>query len=58
MTRRPPGRVGRSPAGQGIVEFGLILALAVLIALVIIVFLSPQLAWVLSLIGTEIDQAR
>ncbi len=52
------GRARRPPAGQGFVEFGLILALAVLIALVIILFLSPQLAWVLSLIGTEIDQAR
>jgi Flp pilus assembly pilin Flp len=44
-------------AGQGLVEFGLIIALVVVIALIALVFLGPQLAWALSLIGTEIDKA-
>ncbi len=46
-----------SAAGQGIVEFGLILALAALVAAGILVFLRPQLAWVLSMIGSEVDKA-
>jgi hypothetical protein len=44
-------------AGQGIVEFGLILGLAVLVAAVVLVVFRPQLAWVLSLIGSEVDKA-
>ncbi len=43
--------------GQGIVEFGVILGLAVLVAVAILVFLRPQLAWVLSMIGSEVDKA-
>jgi len=46
-----------SAAGQGIVEFGLILALAVLVAAAILVFLRPQLAWALSMIGSEVDKS-
>ena len=46
-----------SAAGQGIVEFGLILALAVLVAVAILVFLRPQLAWALSMIGSEVDKS-
>jgi len=44
-------------AGQGLVEYALILALVVIIAAVALVFFGPQLAWALSLIGTEIDKA-
>ena len=43
--------------GQGIVEFGLILALAVLVAGAILVLLRPQLAWALSMIGSEVDKS-
>jgi Flp pilus assembly pilin Flp len=43
--------------GQGIVEFGLILALVVVIAVIVLVFFGPQLAWALSLIGTQVDKA-
>jgi Flp pilus assembly pilin Flp len=46
-----------SAAGQGIVEFGLILALAILVAVAILVFLRPQLAWALSMIGSEVDKS-
>ena len=38
-------------------EYGLILSLAVVIAVVALVFFGPQLAWALSLIGTQIDKA-
>jgi Flp pilus assembly pilin Flp len=50
-----PSRSG--PAGQGLVEFGLILALVAVIAVVALVFFGPQLAWALSLIGTQIDKS-
>jgi Flp pilus assembly pilin Flp len=43
--------------GQGIVEFGLILALAAVVAAAVLVFLRPQLAWVLSLIGSEVEKS-
>jgi Flp pilus assembly pilin Flp len=51
--RRPPS----DAAGQGLVEFSLILALVVVIAVIALVFFGPQLAWALSLIGTEIDKS-
>ena len=51
--RRPPS----GDAGQGLVEFGLIIALVVVIAVIALVFFGPQLAWALSLIGTEIDKS-
>jgi Flp pilus assembly pilin Flp len=44
-------------AGQGLVEFGLILALVAIIAVVALIFFGPQLAWALSLIGTQIDKS-
>ena len=44
-------------AGQGLVEYGLILSLTVVIAVIALVFFGPQLAWALSLIGTQIDKA-
>jgi len=44
-------------AGQGIVEFGLILALAAAVAIVVLVLFRPQLAFVLSLIGSEVEKS-
>jgi Flp pilus assembly pilin Flp len=52
MRRRAPGA-----AGQGFVEFGLILALALLVAVAALVLFRPQLAWVLSMIGSEVDKS-
>ena len=46
----------RRDAGQGLVEFGLILSLLVLVAVVTLMFFSPQLSWVLSLIGVGIER--
>ena len=59
MRFRPGGAVGEGlgGAGQGLVEYALILALVVIIATVALVFLGPQLAWALSLIGTQVDKA-
>jgi Flp pilus assembly pilin Flp len=51
--RRPAAR----GAGQGLVEFGMILALVLLIATIALVLFGPQLAWALSLIGTQVDKA-
>ena len=44
-------------AGQGFVEFGVILALAALVAVAVLVLLRPQLAWILSMIGSEVDKS-
>ena len=49
------GRLGAT--GQGLVEYALILALVVIIAAIALVFFGPQLAWALSLIGTQVDRA-
>jgi Flp pilus assembly pilin Flp len=59
MRFRPGGAVGEGlgGAGQGLVEYALILALVVIIATVALVFFGPQLAWALSLIGTQVDKA-
>jgi Flp pilus assembly pilin Flp len=46
----------REELGQGLVEFGLILSLIVVVAVVVLVFFGPQLSWVLSLIGTGIER--
>jgi len=50
-------RQGSGAAGQGLVEYALIVTLVIIIAAVLLVFFGPQLAWALSLIGTEIDKA-
>ena len=50
-------RLASGAAGQGLVEYTLILALVVIIAAVVLLFFGPQLAWALSLIGTQIDRA-
>jgi len=44
-------------AGQGMVEFGVILGLAIIVAVVVLVAFRPQLAFVLSLIGSEVDKS-
>ena len=46
-----------SIAGQGLVEYGLILSLIALVAVVALVFFGDQLAAALELIGDEIDRA-
>jgi Flp pilus assembly pilin Flp len=43
--------------GQGIVEYGLILALSAVVTIVVLVFLGPTLADVLEVIGKAIDAA-
>jgi Flp pilus assembly pilin Flp len=50
-------RPASGAAGQGLVEYALILALAIIVAVVVLVFFGPQLAWALSLIGTQVDKA-
>jgi Flp pilus assembly pilin Flp len=50
-------RPASGTAGQGLVEYALILTLVVIIAVIALVFFGPQLAWALSLIGTQIDRA-
>ena len=50
-------RLASGAGGQGLVEYTLILTLVVIIATVMLLFFGPQLAWALSLIGTEIDKA-
>jgi len=59
MRFRPGGAVGEGlgAAGQGLVEYALILVLMIIIATVALVFFGPQLAWALSLIGTQVDKA-
>lgn len=42
--------------GQGVVEFGLILAIAAVVAVVAIVFFGPQLAEILDVIGTQLER--
>jgi Flp pilus assembly pilin Flp len=42
--------------GQGVVEFGLILAIAAIVAVVAVVFFGPQLAAILDLIGAQVER--
>ena len=51
---------GRSPgsgAGQGLVEYSLILALIAIVAVVALVFFGDAIAAILQFIGDEIDRA-
>ncbi len=48
----------RNAAGQGIVEYGLILSLMAVVAIVILVVFGRTLADVLAAIGTAIDRAN
>ena len=43
--------------GQGIVEYGLILALSALVAIIVLVFFGGTLSAVLEAIGQAIEQA-
>lgn len=43
--------------GQGVVEYGLILALSALVAIVVLVFFGGTLSAVLEAIGDAIEQA-
>jgi pilus assembly protein Flp/PilA len=49
------GRGLRSEDGQGVAEYGLILALIVLIALAALLFLGPQISSILSAIAEQIQ---
>ena len=42
--------------GQGVVEFGLILAIAAIVAVVAVVFFGPVLAGILDLIGAQVER--
>ena len=55
--RRPPSVVARD-AGQGLVEFGIILGLTALVTVIALVFFGGALAFALSLLGQAIDSAR
>ena len=48
---------GGAELGQGVVEYGLILALSALVAVVILVFFGGTLSAILEVIGEAIDQA-
>jgi hypothetical protein len=57
--RRSPNHGAQSApraAGQGIVEFGAILGLAAAVAVVVLVLFRSQLAFVLSLVGAEVER--
>jgi hypothetical protein len=49
--------VSQLSKGQGFVEYALILGLAALVAFVALTFFSPQIAFVLSIIGAEIERS-
>ena len=57
LVRLAFGRLRLPMAGQGLVEYGLILSLIVLVAVISLVFFGDQLAAALELIGDEIDRA-
>ncbi len=65
MKMLPPGVIGgqlrwpagRGDAGQGIVEYGLILGLAALVTVISLVFFGGALAVALSLLGQAIDSS-
>ena len=46
-----------SSEGQGVVEYGLILALSALLAATVLVFFGPTMSAVLDVIGQLIEQA-
>ncbi len=53
---RPALEGVRAATGQGFVEFGLILGLAAVVMVAVLVLFRPQLAWVLSMIGSEVEK--
>jgi len=54
---RRPSRPDRAASGQGIVEYGLILALSALLAVVLLVFFGGTLSAFLQAVGDAIDAA-
>ncbi len=46
--------LSRSPAGQGLVEYGIILGLAVLVIVVLLVFFDDQVAAVLDWLSSQL----
>ena len=55
---QPPNQPDRSSArGQGIVEYGLIMGLSALLALVLLVFFGGALSAFLQVVGDAIDAA-
>ncbi len=54
--RRARDVVGTGATGQGVVELGLVLAIAAVVAIVALVLFGPQLAAVLDLIGAQVQQ--
>jgi len=55
-SRRAPAR-RREPSAQGIVEYGLILALSAVLALVLLVFFGGAVSAFLQVVGDAIDAA-
>ena len=53
----PLRRLVGPSGGQGLVEYGLILSLIAVVAVIALVFFGDQLAAALELIGDEIDRA-
>jgi hypothetical protein len=45
-----------SAVGQGLVELGLILAIAAIVAMVAVLVFGPQLAAILDFIGAQVEQ--
>ena len=48
------GNLNRSPAGQGLVEYGVILGLTVLVIVVLLVFFDDQVAAVLNWLSSQL----
>ncbi len=57
MKLRPADARRRGELGQGIVEYGLILSLSALLAIVVLVFMGGTLAEVLDYLARTIDEA-
>ncbi len=53
---RPTGTGQAAAAGQGLVDLGLILGIAAVVAIVAIVAFGPQLAAILDFIGAQVQQ--
>lgn len=54
--RHARGTFPMGASGQGVVELGLVLAVAAVVAVVALVLFGPQLAAVLDLIGAQVQQ--
>lgn len=49
-----PGRPSSNESGQGLVEYGLIVALIAIVTLVALLFMSSQISSILSVIADQI----